>query len=55
MDLTDKGLRDAFTKTGYGAFKALYPVQTEDKVHGLSVDFSLLNVCKPAQTLRFVV
>ena len=29
--------------------------QTEDKVHGLSVDFSLLNVCKPAQTLRFVV
>lgn len=26
MDLTDKGLRDAFTKTGYGAFKALYPV-----------------------------
>ena len=26
MDLTDKGLRDAFTKIGYGVFKALYPI-----------------------------
>lgn len=26
MDLTGKRYSDVFTKTGYGAFKALYPV-----------------------------
>ena len=30
-------------------------VQTEDKVHGLSVDFSLQSAFKSAQILGFVV